>query len=77
MKKYHPQEFVELQEADKAAASGGQDQAEAQCHEPQRTPPQGDSSKDKSKRGGGGLKPERRNRSIREAVSEVKSDGQA
>lgn len=76
MKKYHPQEYAELQEADKAAASGGQDQAEAQCHEPQKTPPQGNSSKDKSK-SGGGLKPERRNRSIREAVSEVKSDGQA
>lgn len=77
MKKYHPQEFAELQEADKATASGGQDQAEAQCHEPQKTPPQGDSSKNKSKSGGGGLKPERRDRSIREAVSEVKSDGQA
>lgn len=77
MKKYHPQEFAELQEADKATASGGQDQAEAQCHEPQKTPPQGDSSKNKSKSGGGGLKPERRDRSIREAVSEVKSDRQA
>ena len=76
MKKYHPQEYAELQEADKASASGGQDQAEAQRHEPQKTPPQGDSSKDKSK-SGGGLKPERRDRSIREAVSEVKSDGQA
>ena len=76
MKKYHPQEYAELQEADKAAASSGQDQAEAQRHEPQKTPPQGDSSKDKSK-SGGGLKPERRDRSIREAVSEVKSDGQA
>lgn len=68
--------YAELQEADKASASGGQDQAEAQRHEPQKTPPQGDSSKDKSK-SGGGLKPERRDRSIREAVSEVKSDGQA
>lgn len=48
MKKYHPQEYAELQEADKASASGGQDQAEAQRHEPQKTPPQGDSSKDKS-----------------------------
>lgn len=76
MKKYHPQEYAELQEADKASASGGQDQAEAQRHEPQKTSPQGDSSKDKSK-SGGGLKPERRDRSIREAVSEVKSDGQA
>ena len=76
MKKYHPQEYAELQEADKASASGGQDQAEAQRHEPQKTPPQGDSSKDKSK-SGGGLKPERRDRRIREAVSEVKSDGQA
>lgn len=68
--------LLELQEADKASASGGQDQAEAQRHEPQKTPPQGDSSKDKS-RSSGGLKPERRDRSIREAVSEVKSDGQA
>lgn len=76
MKKYHPKEYAELKEAEEATASGGQDQIESELHEPM---PEHEKQSDKEKRktGGSGLKPQRRNRSFREASAEVQSDAQS
>ena len=54
MKKYRKKEYEEMKEAEAAAATGGQDQAESQSHEPQRTPPK--KPKD-GKNGGKGMIP--------------------
>lgn len=75
MKKYHPQEYAELKEAEEATASGGQDQIESELHEPM---PEHEKQSDKEKRKtGGSLRPQRRNRSFQEASAEVQSDAQA
>ncbi len=71
--KYPKPEDSEYADSDKAASGRGQDLRQTEHDEPTRTPPH-NKPKDRGK-GGSGLTPER-NRTFKEAMTEVKTDGQ-
>ena len=71
--KYPKPEDSEYTDSDKAASGRGQDLRQTEHDEPTRTQPH-NKPKDRGK-GGTGLTPER-NRTFKEAITEVKTDGQ-
>lgn len=77
VQKYHPEWLLQEETSEKADSAGGKNQAESQCHEPQRKP----QKKSKNKNKGGrtvleSVPPSRRKSQSKSHPQEVKSDGQ-
>ena len=69
IKKYHPELLIKEKNVADGSASGGQDQADSQSHEPQQTPPKKSSDK---KGGGSSMRPVPPNRHTPLPKPEVK-----